>query len=286
MGETRNKAESRSVEELSWPEYVDAIKKTGKGIVPVGAFEAHGHHGPLGFDSFISEAIAERLSEETGALLFPTIPYGCCTNGYDSSMWPGTISINPRVLTEFLSELGKELARQGIRTIVFVNCHIPNSAPLEISAFDIWKTTGAAVGVLEWWVAAQEEIRAIKGRTYGMHGDEIETSLVLASRRGNLVKLDRAVSNPDHPMVSLEEMNLYLSHAKFTRVMDERWVGTSANHGNPKLAKAEHGQKIISRCAQVGKDMFAALEKYVNAERLMLWKEKGSKNPSSLSTGS
>lgn len=276
MGKSGKKAEIRKVEELTWPEYVDATKKIDKAIVPVGALEAHGHHGPLGFDSFISEAIAERLSEEAEALLFPTVPYGCCTNGYDSSNWPGTISINPRVMVEFHSEIGKELARQGIRVIVFVNGHQPNSALLEMAAFDIWRTTGAAVGVLEWWVAAQEEVKAIKGRTYGTHGDEIETSLVLASRKANLVKLDQAISNPNHPIVSSEEMNLYLSHAKFTRLMDERWVGNSANHGDPKLASAEYGHRIISRATGAGKEMFVALQRYINEKRLMSWIE-GSK---------
>lgn len=274
MENPRKQAEIRKVEELSWPEYVDAVKKTQRAVVPVGTLEAHGHHGPLGFDTFIAESIAERLSEEADALLFPAVPYGCCTNGYDSSKWPGTLSISPRAMAEFHSELGKELARQGIRTIVFVNGHMPNTAPLEMSAFDIWRTTGAAVGILEWWVAALEEVRAIKGRTYGTHGDEIETSLVLASRKGNLVKLDRAISNPHHPTASPEEMNLYLSHAKFTRLMDERWVGSSANHGDPKLAKAEYGQRIIARCAAAGKEMFAALEKYINEKRLISWKEK------------
>jgi creatinine amidohydrolase len=263
------------VDGLTWPKFAEIREKTDKAIIPAGTLEAHGRHGPLGFDTFIAEAIADNLSKETGALIFPTVPYGCCALVYDSSLWPGTISIEPRILIDLYAEIGKEIARQGMRTILFVNGHMPNSSILEMAGFDIWKTTGVAVGVLEWWSAAQEEIRAEKGQTHGTHGDEIETSLVLASAKADSVDLRDAVANQDHPLISDEEMRLYLAHGKFTRAMDKRWVGDSANHGNPNLASEEIGRRIISRASEVGKDMFAALDRNVNEELLAQWRSRG-----------
>jgi len=42
MDKSGKKAEIRKVEGLTWPEYVDATKKTDRAIIPVGALEAHG----------------------------------------------------------------------------------------------------------------------------------------------------------------------------------------------------------------------------------------------------
>lgn len=45
-------------------------------ILPLGATEQHGHHLPLGVDIFLADHLAELVSEKTGAVVIPPMPFG------------------------------------------------------------------------------------------------------------------------------------------------------------------------------------------------------------------
>lgn len=70
----------------------DEVKKPIKEflvmIFPIGATDWH--HLPLGVDIFLAEGISKKLSEKTGALLIPTMPfeYSCAWRNI-----PSTISL-------------------------------------------------------------------------------------------------------------------------------------------------------------------------------------------------
>lgn len=253
----------QKIQEMTWVEFRDSLKAEKVAIVPIGSIEPHGYHAPLGTDTFVAEEIAERLGKLIGAFVAPTISYGCSELVYDISDWIGTISISPESITSLIVDIGNELSRMGIKKIIIVNGHINNSSPLEIAAFKIWKKTGTPVGILEWWIVNKEQVRQIKGVTHGTHADEIETSLLMVSDKKNTLKLDKAQTNPNNPAVSSEEFQMYIYGMKFTRKLDERWIGKSGNYGNPQKATTKIGESLIQQTLEAGVKLIKALDPYI-----------------------
>lgn len=249
------------IECMTWPQFEEAVQRFPGAVVPFGAIEPHGRHAPLGTDPFIAEEIALRVGAETGALVHPYLPLGPMDLLYGFLDIPGALSIDADVVTQVAVNIGLELARNGVKQIVFANGHGPNAAPLTIAAFRIKREAGVQVGVLDWWSAAGETVAEIKGFAYASHADEIETSLVMATGHGGLVRIEDAVHNP-RKLEGLPEpeRELYLKKIVFTREMDERYVGTSGNMGDPSRASADAGNKIIDATVEVGKKLFVALQ--------------------------
>jgi len=245
--------QSRRMDLLSWSEVASRLTTTDLAIVPVGAIEPHGHHAPLGTDTFIAAEIAERLAGATNALVFPPIPLGAMNVVYDFRDLPGTISIEPRLLIDVYVNIGVELGRSGFRRIVFVNGHAGNAPILGIVAYQIREKAGVQVGILEWWATSEAEIREIKGFTFASHADEIETSVVMATPEGVFVRLaDATINSTTLEQLSKDESELYRGKILFTRVLDERWIGSSGNMGDPTRATAEKGERIIGQAVKVG----------------------------------
>lgn len=264
--------EVNTVEEMSWKQFEELTKATDVALVPTGTLEPHGLHAPLGLDNFVAEEIATRLAKQTGAALFPCVRYSCNDVLYDASMWPGALSIDVKTMMSLYTDIGVGLQKQGFKRIVFVNGHWCNTPALQIAAFEIWKKSGAAVGLLEWWVFAENEANAIT--KFGTplenpsHANEVETSLLLASKKGPpLVHLDLAVANPK-PDMSPEEVELWKRRGfnSYTYATDSTHWRKSANYGNPKLASAADGEKVISVAVASGLDMIAALKDHVRVK--------------------
>lgn len=237
-----------------------ALRETDAVIVPVGAMEPHGYHAPMGSDTFIAEAIAERLAQASGALVFPPIPLATINVGYDFRYMPGTISLEADILIDVYRNLGTELARSGFRRLVFINGHAPNTSVLNIAAYQIRDLAGAEVGILEWWTCAPAVIEEIKGFNFASHGDEIETSLILASNAREFVDLDAAIVNSRTlEDLSAEELALYKAKVPFTRTLDERWIGPAGNMGDPTRATQAGGERIVARTVEVGLELLKVL---------------------------
>jgi creatinine amidohydrolase len=250
----------RRIDRLPSHRLDEAERGTDAVIVPIGCIEPHGRHAPLGTDTLIAQGIADRIGAASGAFVFPAIPLGTLNVLYDFREAPGAISLESRVLLDVYTNVGTELMRQGFGRLLFVNGHSGNAPLLQIAAFDIKARAGGQVGVLEWWSAAREVIDGIKGHSWGTHADEIETSILMAAGGDGLVNLDAAVANPKE-LDDLEddERSLYQQKILFTRTLDRRWVGESANMGDPSIANVDDGERIVSRCVEVGLQILGVL---------------------------
>jgi creatinine amidohydrolase len=260
--------DSHRMDFLPWQAVHEHIQASGVVLVPIGAVEPHGFHAPTGTDTFNALGIAERLADASGALVFPPVPLGTMHVPYDFRHVPGSVSLDPTLLIDVYTNIGTELARLGCRRLVFVNGHSGNTPVLQIAAFRVSERAHIQVGILEWWSAAAAEIEAIKGHTWGTHADEIETSILLATNSANLVHLGDAEANsPTLEQVTDGERNLYQRKITFTRRLDERWVGRSANMGDPARAEQEYGEQIVGACVRVGLQLLEALEEQYRQEQ-------------------
>jgi creatinine amidohydrolase len=106
---------------------VKRLAETGKALtfLPVGVVEEHGAHLPLGLDSFAAEVYSASAAphlEEVGyeVVLAPTINYGVARAAID---FPGTLSLEPETLRSMVVEIGRSLARHGLKRLVILNGH-------------------------------------------------------------------------------------------------------------------------------------------------------------------
>jgi len=94
-------------------------------ILPVGVVEEHGAHLPLGMDSFAAEAYTASAAsplEQAGyeVVVAPTISYGVARAAID---FPGTLSLEPETLRSLVVDIGRSLARHGLKRLVILNGH-------------------------------------------------------------------------------------------------------------------------------------------------------------------
>lgn len=98
-------------------------------LLPVGATEQHGPHLATGVDTVIAERLCRAVAEKTGALMLPTIPYGCSLG--HSRRWPGTIALQPVTLITLVKEIGDWAYYSGARRLFIVNGHAASGAALQ-----------------------------------------------------------------------------------------------------------------------------------------------------------
>jgi creatinine amidohydrolase len=116
-------------EHLTWTEIPDVLAKCGHvAILPVGATEQHGPHLGCGMDTELADQLCARVAEATGALLLPTLPFGCSIG--HSRRWPGTIALQPKTLIDVVKEIGDWARASGVMRLIIVNSHVSNAAPL------------------------------------------------------------------------------------------------------------------------------------------------------------
>ena len=265
-------AEVHKMDEMTWEEFACLVKKTDIALIPVGSMEQHAPHGLLGTDSFIAEELAERIAKKVEAVLYPVVRFGHGLAGFDTTLWPGTINISAETMIAVYKELAEELIRHGLNRVLFVSGHWNNSTCLDIAMFKVWKETGAALGIYEWFVAMHKEAYE---HTQAIHADEVETSLLLATKKGGLVKMDRAVANPNPAPPFEDEKFLWerMIFSKITNVYDERYLH-KGNFGDPRKATEKLGNELLDGSVELALKMLEAMKKHVNMDRLEKFRDR------------
>jgi len=113
-------------EELTAPDFITAVEKSAKTcMIPIGVFEKHGAHLPLGTDLFIARETALRASEKEYVVVFPWYYFSQIN---EAKHQPGTIAYSPELIWKMLQETLDELSRNGFEKIIIVNGHGGNNA--------------------------------------------------------------------------------------------------------------------------------------------------------------
>lgn len=181
------------LEEKTWEEIEKDIRDSGGvAIIPIGSVEQHGRHLPLGTDSFVAQGIAEAASDKTGAILIPPMWFGWCPH---HMVLPGTITIRPEILVEFLYDVLASLSAHGISKIVLVNGHrIVNIAWMQLAAQRAQEKFCMQIVIFDPAFMSKEIVGKLSFGPVG-HAEEIETSHMLHMHEG-IVHMDRTADNP------------------------------------------------------------------------------------------
>ncbi len=162
-------------------------------IAPVAAVEQHGPHLPVGVDAQIMEGciarVVARMPHDLDALFIPIQSVGVSTEHRDFS---GTLTYTPSTALLMMIELLEGAIAAGAQKLVLLNSHGGNSPLIAQAALELRARHNVLAATCSWsrfgypdGFFGAEELR------HGIHGGEVETSLMLAFRP-ELVDMARA----------------------------------------------------------------------------------------------
>jgi len=112
-------------EELTSPEFIEAvIQSDSTCLIPIGVFEKHGPHLPLGTDLIDIREIALRAAKQEYTIIYPEYYFSQIN---EAKHQPGTIAYSSKLILTVLQETCQELARNGLKKIILVNGHGGNN---------------------------------------------------------------------------------------------------------------------------------------------------------------
>ncbi|HEY3396033.1 MAG TPA: creatininase family protein [Armatimonadota bacterium] len=239
--------------DLTVEEFAQALGETSTALLPLGVTEQHGFHLPLNVDILNCEMLTRRASEQTGALVAPTLNYA-----FSGGELPGTINISPAVYSAFVGELIREIFRQGIRNLVLVPGHggtdnsyaIRNAAEMFLRLNPQYADRNLALFYF-WEYSPTFQSHAAKG---DFHAAETETSLML-HWAGELVRTDRVVlDEPEFAELMRSDQDAFEArkqHVNHPAIIARRYQSPRMKvgvMGYPELATAELGEVIATEC--------------------------------------
>ena len=201
--------------------------------VPLGSTEQHGPHLPVGTDSAVAVALAERLSAaRPDVIVAPSLPYG---SAGEHAAFAGTLSIGATALELVIVELVR--SADAFAGVVLVSGHGGNADAL-----------AAAVGTLR---AEGRRVLAWAPRIAGgdAHAGRTETSLVLALAPGS-VRLGAAEPGDGRPLATM------MGELRRGGVAA---VSPNGVLGDPSGASAEEGHRLLNRLTA---DLLAAVREW------------------------
>jgi creatinine amidohydrolase len=216
----------RRIKEMRPDEIATTLAADGRLIVPVGTCEQHGRHLPLGADTIIVEHLADDLSAEFGILRAPSVEYG--VNVDNEKAFAGNASVRKKTLHRMLNDLLDTWETTGVTEFILLTAH-EHDPHQEALATVI--TTAARVRVVD--IFAMDLHSLLEGQAEPMHGDEVDTSLMLYIAP-DLVRMDLA----EDYMMSRDELRRY--RRGWMRIPN----GSSGSIGRPSLATAAKGEAI------------------------------------------
>ncbi len=220
--------EPKRIKEMRPDDIAAALASDARLIIPVGTCEQHGRHLPLGADTIIVERMADDFSAEFGILRAPTIEYG--VNVETERGFAGNASVRKKTLHRMLNDLLDTWELTGVKEFILLTAHEHDPHQEALATVH---TTAARVRVVD--VFAVDLHQLLEGQTEPMHGDEVDTS-VLLYLAPQLVRLDLA----EDYMMSRDEVRRY--RRGWLRIPRD----SSGSIGKPSLASAAKGAAIYS----------------------------------------
>ena len=197
-------------------------------IIPVGTCEQHGRHLPMGSDTLIVEYLSDDLSAEFGILRAPSLEYG--VNVQTERGFAGNASLRKKTLHRMLNDLLDTWESTGVKEFILLTAHEHDPHQEALSTV---VTREARVRVVD--IFAVDFRSLLEGQAEPMHGDEVDTSLMLFLAP-DLVRMDLA----EDYLMSRDELRRY--RRGWLRIPS----GSSGSIGRPTLATAAKGAAIYA----------------------------------------
>ena len=109
---------SYRMQDCTFPEVQEYLKRNQTIIIPYALSEQHGAHLPLDVDIRNAEFISAKLAEKLDCLIAPVLNYT-----FSGGMLPGTINVKPNTFSNLVGEIIESLASQGFKNFIIVPGH-------------------------------------------------------------------------------------------------------------------------------------------------------------------
>jgi creatinine amidohydrolase len=218
-------------------------------VLPLGATEQHGPHLPLSVDQTLVDGVVAaallHVPARLPVLVLPTQQLGYSPEHLD---FPGTLSLSFDTVARSWIELGECVARAGVKKLLLLNSHGGQVSVMDIAARELRSRAKLIVYSCSWWNLplgdAVNGLFPAQEHRFGVHGGEIETSLMLALRSEHV----RVAQARDFKSSSQDRAAQYPilgngSSAKLAWQMQDYNVQGAA--GNAAAATAEKGRSVL-----------------------------------------
>jgi creatinine amidohydrolase len=153
-------------------------------LLPVAAVEQHGPHLPLSTDALINDGVVraalERLTPDITLLVLPAQNVGLSP---EHTSFAGTLSVRDSSLLDVWTDLGRSVARAGLRKLVVFNTHGGQKALVDLLAVRLRSELGMLVVRATYFAfGALPGLFDPAEVVHDIHGGEVETSLLLHLR--------------------------------------------------------------------------------------------------------
>ncbi len=178
--------------DMTWQDFRSGDPQEWIAVVPVAAIEQHGPHLPLSVDAVIAEGYLARVQDLLPEALPVTfLPLQAIGKSGEHRDFPGTLTFSYETIIRAWVEIGESVHRAGLRKIVFVNSHGGNSSVLDIVTRELRERLGMFAALTSWHrLGYPDGLFSADEKLHGIHGGEIETSLMLAFAP-SLVRMDK-----------------------------------------------------------------------------------------------
>lgn len=217
-------------------------------VLPLAATEQHGPHLPVGVDAIIAEGMVSACVDALPAGLPVTfLPVVEVAKSDEHIRFPGTLTTGWETAIRQWIDIGRSVARAGVRTLVMVTSHGGNAAAMEVAARELRASDNMRVVTTSWGrLGAWQEVYAQDGPVIDIHGGLSETSVMLALRP-DLVAMDKAAdfASDQSRLAARNKLGWHGAAAKMA------WLAGDLNPagvvGDASRADAELGREDIRR---------------------------------------
>jgi creatinine amidohydrolase len=241
------------LEQMTWPEAKRAAEDRRVVLQPLAAIEQHGPHLPVDTDNLIVEGLCEAAAKAHPGefIVAPIIPYGFNDHNME---FPGTVSIRPTVLIDYLFDVGHSFATSGFDRVLWVNGHGSNEAVVELAARRITNETPALSASTSSLALAREVAERIPELRTSPHGGvahacEFETSFYLHLApelvQEDLIADETPTGFPpsiDHDWMGRGPLTFMTWYSQRTR---------SGVEGAPTHASRQKGARLFEECVRL-----------------------------------
>jgi len=150
-------------------------------LLPVAAVEQHGPHLPLATDAVINDGVVraalERVPAGATLLVLPAQNVGLSP---EHAGFAGTLSVRDATLLDVWTDLGRSVARAGVRKLIVFNTHGGQKTLVDLVAVRLRCELGMLVVRATYFsFGTPPGLFDAAEAAHDIHGGEVETSLML-----------------------------------------------------------------------------------------------------------
>jgi creatinine amidohydrolase len=251
--------------EMTWQEIAAAGNDTARwiAVLPLAAVEQHGPHLPLGVDTFIAEAYLARVRQILPVDLPVTfLPVQRIGVSIEHVAFPGTLTLSASTAIVAWTEIGESLVRAGLRKLVLITSHGGNVAAMELVARDL-RARHRMLAVTVGWhrFGYPESTFSSEEKRHGIHGGNIETSLMLAGKP-ETVRREHAPNATPATIAMAEEFKWLGAYRPAGFAWMTQDINPTGAVGDATLATAAKGEAALAHGAKAFVELLREIDRF------------------------